>query len=177
MRTKRRYAHELYPHPGEFEVRPLAVEIPYLYAQAIGLALDGTGWFDAPWKTDAWAKEASNSRVIHLIDAQRRALVADALLQGMTGDAAYGWAESRLDPDGGWVYDRAVHYGVPVERIKPYPCGPEPDRHDHMASTGDVMGSGIVTRVPGKESECPTCCEPGADPAPQQQLLERSDDG
>ena len=33
MRTKRRYAHELYPHAGEYEVRPLAVEVPYLYAQ------------------------------------------------------------------------------------------------------------------------------------------------
>lgn len=159
-RTKRRYAHELYPHPDEFEVRPLAVEVPYLYALAIGLELDGTGWFDAPRQADAWAKEATNCRVARLIDARRRALLADALLQGMTGDAAYGWAAPRLDPDGGWVYGRADHYGVPVERIKPYPCGPEPDRHDHMASTGDVMGNGIITCVPGKESECPKCCEP-----------------
>ena len=35
-RTKRRYAHELFPHPDECEVRPLAVEVPYLYARAIG---------------------------------------------------------------------------------------------------------------------------------------------
>ena len=42
-RTKRRYAHELYPHADEFEVRKLAVEVPYLYARAIGFEIEGTG--------------------------------------------------------------------------------------------------------------------------------------
>ena len=29
----------------------------------------------------------------------------------------------------------------------------------HMASTGDVTGHGIVTRIDCPESECPTCTE------------------
>ena len=53
---------------------------------------------------------------------------------------------------GEWAYDRADHYGVPCDRIKPYPCGPEPDHHDHT-------GHGIVTRIDCPESECPTCTE------------------
>ena len=36
-RTIRRYAHEMYPHAEEGETRALAVEVPYLYARAVGL--------------------------------------------------------------------------------------------------------------------------------------------
>ena len=53
-RTIRRYAHEIYPHPEEWEVRPLEADVPYLYAIAIGLDLNGTGWHDAT-RGDAWA--------------------------------------------------------------------------------------------------------------------------
>lgn len=42
-RTKRRYAHELYPHE-EGTIRPLEVEVPYLYARALGLEIGGTSW-------------------------------------------------------------------------------------------------------------------------------------
>ena len=50
-RTIRRYAHEMYPHAEEGETRALAVEVPYLYAKAVGLDVWGTGWDDD--KTDA----------------------------------------------------------------------------------------------------------------------------
>ena len=50
-RTIRRYAHELYPHPNEYEVRALEVEVPYLYARFIGLNTFGTDWF-ALWPGD-----------------------------------------------------------------------------------------------------------------------------
>ena len=157
-RTIRRYAHEMYPHAEEGETRALAVEVPYLYAKAVGLNVWGTGWGDD--KTDA-GRDRDILRHIQLIAARHMALVADALLQGMAGQEAWEWADLRAwDETGEWVYERAMHYGVPVERIKPYPCGPEPDRHDHMASTGDVMGDGIITRIDCPESECPTCTEP-----------------
>ena len=145
-RTIRRYAHELYPHPDEWEVRPLSVEVPYLYARAIGLDVWGTAWIDSPGR-------ASFDRILHLLEARQKALLADALLQGLAGDAAWSWAADRYDETGGVVHDRAVHYGVPVSLIKPYPCGPEPDHHEHMASTGDVTGHGIVTRINRPESE------------------------
>ena len=45
-RTIRRYAHEIYPHAALDEIRPLAAEVPYLYARAIGLEVVGTGWVD-----------------------------------------------------------------------------------------------------------------------------------
>ena len=151
-RTIRRYAHELYPHPDESEVRPLSVEVPYLYARAVGLNVWGTAWFDTQ------GREASD-RILLLLEARQKALIADALLQGLAGDEAWAWAVGRCDETGEVVHDRAVHYGVPVSLINPYPCGPELDHHDHMSTTGDATGHGIVTRIDCPESECPTCTE------------------
>jgi hypothetical protein len=164
-RTKRRYAHELYPHPDEYETRPLSVDVPYLYARAVGNQTHGTGWHEllSTSATRESFREACG-RTMELISAAHIAFTADALLQGLAGDDAWTWVGQRIaggDQIGEWVYERAVHYGVPVERIKPYPCGPEPAYHDHMASTGDVMGSGIVTRIDCAESECETCTEDG----------------
>lgn len=151
-RTKRRYAHELYPHADEYEVRPLSVEVPYLYARALGYGVWGTGWIDAE-------PQESRDRILHLLNARSAALLADAIHQGMTGDEAWAWAAERYDEAGELVYDRALHYGVPASLIKPYPCGPEPAGHDHMSSTGDVTGHGLVTRIDCREDECETCCE------------------
>ncbi|HOW00986.1 MAG TPA: hypothetical protein PLY19_05895 [Rhodoglobus sp.] len=161
MRTKRRYAHELYPHADEYEVRPLAVEVPYLYAQAIGHETRGTDWLTV-WKGkgDKVGAILTAQRTMRMIDARHAALLADAIHQGLTGDEAWEWAASRsCDEEGGWVYDRAKHYGVPVEKIKPYPVLDEPDRHDHYGES-DAHGWRTVTRVEGRESECPECCEP-----------------
>lgn len=157
MQTKRRFAHELYPHADEWEVRPLSVEVPYRYARAIGLEVSGTGWFEM--RGDPLRNTVSGDRTMALIAARETALLADALHQALTGADAWAWAQERMDESGEWIYERAVRHGVPVKLIKPYRCGPEPGHHDHKASTGDVMGSGVVTRVKGKESECPTCCE------------------
>jgi hypothetical protein len=158
LRTIRRYAHELYPHADEWQTRPLSVEVPYLYAQAIGLNVWGTGWADD--RSDA-GKAAAIDRHIQLGAARHMALLADAILQGLTGDEAWAWADQRAwDETGEWAYVRAVHHGVPVAQIKPYPCGPEPDSHYHMASTGDVTGEGRMTVVECRESDCPKCTEP-----------------
>ena len=161
-RTKRRYSHELYPHGEEGESRPLAVEVPYLYARAQGLEVEGTSWFDMlhpdqPADTRRLAAERTNQ----IVQAAQIALLADALLQGLTGQEAWDWASHRSVGDvlGEWIWDRGTHYGVDLLQIKPYPCGPEPTTHDHMASTGDVMGEGIITRIACRESECPTCAE------------------
>lgn len=153
-RTKRRYAHELYPHPDEWEVRDLATDVPYLYATALGFETWGTGWIDAE-------PAESMGRTMRLIKSRELAFVADALEQGLTGDEAWKWAQERSNDDTGeWAYERAVHYGVNPLRIKPYPCGPDPTDHAHMESTGDVMGEGIVTFAAGPEDECETCTEP-----------------
>lgn len=152
-RTKRRYAHELYPHADECEVRPLAIEVPYLYARAIGFEVEGTGWFDHP------GREAQD-RTHHLIDARQIAFQADAMLQGLPSEEAWKWAAERAcDESGEWAYERAAHYGVPCDDIKPYPCGPERDHHDHLGEP-DARGSRIVTRAAGPESECLECTEP-----------------
>lgn len=151
-RTKRRYAHELYPHGEECVVRSLEVEVPYLYARAIGFEVKGTSWFEERGR-------AAVDRTNQLIDARHIALLADAMHQGLTGQEAWAWAETRMDESGEWIYGRAAHYGVKPELIKPYACGPEPDHHDHDEP---IEGQKWlrVHRIQGKESECPDCTEP-----------------
>lgn len=168
-RTKRRYAHELYPHPGELEVQPLAEAVPYIYARAVGLSVFGTDWFDLGRTPEARKDEdgnfraefrLANARTMEMIAARSAALHADALLQGLTGTEAWDWAESRAaDESGECVYDRAAHYGVPVDDIKPYPVIDEPDHHDHYDEP-DARGWRMVNRANGKESECEDCTEP-----------------
>jgi len=163
--TKRKFAHELYPHADEAEVRELAIEVPYLYAQALAFDVWGTGWFDAfpgghekgtPEHTTA--AQMTTSRTLLLIEHRRTALLADALLQGLSGQEAWSWAESRMDETGEWVYERAVHYGIDPYAIKPYPCGPVPDHHDHL-DPPDTHGGRIVHRIPGAEADCVDCTE------------------
>lgn len=152
-RTIRRYAHEIYPHPSEYEVRNLATDVPYLYAIALGDETWGTNWGDA-------SPEEQRARIVRLTAARQLAYLADALHQGLSGEEAWKWAMKRgWNYEGDVAYERAEHYGVDPTRIKPYPCGPVMDSHDHMASTGNAMGHGIVTRVSGPESECEACTE------------------
>ena len=150
-RTKRRYAHELYPHAEEWQTRPLEVEVPYLYARAIGFDVQGTGWF-------AHVQPESNNRTMEMINARQIALMANAMLQGLTGQEAWAWAAERMTDDGGCVYDRTIHYGVDPDTIKPYPCGPTPDYHEHSTPSG--KGWSTITRAPGAEDDCEECTEP-----------------
>lgn len=162
-RTKRRYAHELYPHPEEGEVRPLAVEVPYLYARAIGFDVQGTDWMDDR-TPEGYRRGGDRTRA--MVDARGRALLADALLQGLAGDEAWQWAELRNSPEGvEWVWQRAHHYGVDPDKIKPCPCNVEPGQHDHVGEPEPPFGWRTVTRVDGRESDCPDCCEPIPDEA------------
>jgi hypothetical protein len=152
-RTKRRYAHELYPHADEWEVRPLTVEVPYLLARALGFQTWGTGWFDAE-PNDALARTAQ-----YLAEG-RMALLADALLQDLVGDEAWTWMEERTAGDniGAFLWERAVHYGVNPDLIKPYACGPDPDRHAHHRSA-DARDMREDTYVAGREEDCEECTE------------------
>jgi hypothetical protein len=155
--TKRRYAHELYPHAEEGETRALAVEVPYLYARAIGFEIWGTDWFNVE------PRALAGERTMHLIDARHIAFLADALHQGMSGDEAWAWAAGMTsDETGELAGERAVFYGVPTDRIKPYPCGPEPTSHNHYGPA-DRRGWRSVHRIIGKESECEECTEPVGD--------------
>ena len=151
-RTIRRYAHEIYPHAALDEIRPLAAEVPYLYARAIGLEVVGTGWVDED-------PAASTARTGLLVAARELAFLADALHQGLTGDEAWTWvAEHASDETGELVWDRAEHYGVDGYAIRPYLCGPEPSRHAHW--TQIPGGSRIGRYVEGRESDCEACTEP-----------------
>lgn len=154
LRTIRRYAHELYPEGEEGETRDLAVEVPYLLARTLGLNVWGTGFMDAGSGEHAM-------RAAEFVITGRLALVADALLQGMSGQQAWEWADQRSGGDNlaEWAYERAVAYGIDPHRIKPYPCGPEPSTHYHKASTGNVLGEGTITSIGCPESECPDCTE------------------
>lgn len=159
-RTKRRYAHELYPHAAEWQTRPLSVEVPYLYARFVGYGLHGTGWSE----TDPGARGAAG-RVMEYLAAARIALLADALAHGYTGDEAWAWADERVTDDMEVAYERAcdVLTEEVVRSIKPYPCGPTPDNHDHY-SAADARGWRHVIRVEGAEEDCPDCTEPTDEP-------------
>lgn len=117
----RKYAHEIYPHPQYGLVRPLAEDVPYLYARALGLE-PGDSWHDALDSKDNARRALAMSRTNHLVAAREIALTADALLQGLSGDEAWKWAQERANEGSGeWIWERAVHYGVDPEAIKPYP--------------------------------------------------------
>lgn len=150
-RTKRRYAHELYPHAEEYEVRPLEVEVPYLYARAIGMNVTGTGWFDAE-NTERFG------RTDQMISSRHIALMADTMLQGLTGQAAHEWVERHRDYEGEMFYDAAIKHVPNHADIKPYPCGPERTAHDHDGEP-DSRGWMPVTRAPGAEEDCEECTE------------------
>ena len=151
-RTKRRYAHELYPHAEEGESRPLAVEVPYLYARAIGLDVTDTGWFDA-------GSIPRVDRMNQMIDARRIATMADAIHQGLSGQAAWDWVIQHSDPEGEWFHELASKHIEDMRSIKPYPCGPIPTKHEHW---GEQMANGwsVIKMAPGPEDECDDCTEP-----------------
>lgn len=151
-RTKRRFAYELYPNAAEDGTRPLSVEVPHLYARALGFEVHGTGWFDVD-------REISGARTMLLIEARQIAFLADALLQGMAGDEAWAWAQEYLsDETGELCFDRAEHYGVDPYRIKPYPCGAAPSPHEHLGEP-DSRQMRLVTYAPGAEDDCEECTE------------------
>ena len=150
-RTKRRYAHELYPHAEEWETRPLEVEVPYHLARAVGFQPEGTSWLDAE-------PRLRGDRIHQMLNETRVALLAVALYEGLTGDEAWSWADVRLHEEIWQLWESCKKYGVPVDQIKPYPCGPEPDRHNHI-DPSDARGWQTVHRIEGRESDCPECTE------------------
>lgn len=161
MNTKRKFAHELYPHAEEGQTRPLAEEVPYLYARAIGMEIRDTDWHDLFNSDDKAQQRLAVGRTHHMIAARRLALTADALLQGLTGDEAWEWADLRSwDESGEWIGERAEHYGVSYCTIKPYPIVAEPTSHTHWTEPNAQGWRTFVEKVDCRESECADCCEP-----------------
>lgn len=155
-RTKRRYAHELYPEPKPDQRSDLHVTLPYLFARALGLDTWGTGWGDLP-RTET---RQSVSRIEEYVAAGQLALMADALTQGLAGAEAWAWVMDRSwDNMPEWLHERAHYYGLDLSLLKPYPCGTEPEYHWHNTLTGDSTRGGPMERVDGRESECPACTE------------------
>lgn len=155
-RTIRRYAHELYPHPEEGETRPLETEVKYLYAQWHGHNTFGGDWFKRTNSDDPATKRLAMDRISYLVRLQQLALTADALLQGLTGQAAWDWMVEHHDVEGEVTYDRAMKYlsDEELERIRPYPVLNSPDPHDHVDPVTHE-----VTRAEGIEEDCPDCTE------------------
>ncbi|PPH51220.1 hypothetical protein [Rathayibacter sp. AY1E1] len=152
-RTKRRYAYELFPEPEEGATHSLADGMPHLYARAIGFSVQDTGWTDIEPRTRA------GDRVMQMLSYAQIAFLADALLQGMTGDDAWRWADAKANEEAGeWLWERAEVYGVDPEQIKPYPCGPEPEHHYHFDPARP--GTRYVVRADMPESKCELCTEP-----------------
>lgn len=158
-RTKRRYAHELYPDPDGFaEAGDVDKVVPHLYARALGLNVLGTGW-GGPWD-DPEVVARAQARTQALVDARLIAALVDAMAQSRSGQDAYSWAYSvAADESGECIWDRAIELGVDPYAIKPYPCGPEADYHYHYGEP-DRWGTRIGISRPGRESECEACTEP-----------------
>lgn len=155
-RTIRRYAHDLYPHVEEGETRPLETEVKYLYAQWHGHNTWGTDWFEVGKSEDPAKKTLSFERISYWSRIQQLALAADALLQGLTGQAAWDWIVAHRDVEGEVTYDRAMKYlsDAELEQIRPYPVLAPIDPHDHVHPV-----TRIVTYVAGTEDDCPDCTE------------------
>ncbi len=168
-RTKRRYAHELYPHADEWETRPLEQEVPYRLARAVGFQPEGTGWFNA-------APKVAAARTVEYLNEARIALLAVALHEGITGNEAWQWVDVRLHEEIWQLWESCKKYGVNPDQIKPYPCGDEPNHHDHLGPR-DARGSASITRVQGKESECLACTEPLPEPSTPTALAAGASEG
>ena len=159
-RTKRRFAHELYPHGEEGEPRPLAVEVPYLIARAIGLGPDRE-WHDLLTTRDPEKARLAASRTGHYIESATIALLAAALHNGLTGQDAWDYVASLTgDVIGEFLYDHALQVGVDPDQIKPYQILSEPDTHQHYSERQGGVRFLLEHRVPGRESDCEQCTEP-----------------
>lgn len=158
-KTRRKYAHELYPLAKEGEVRPLSVEVPCQYALAMGFEVEDTDWFDLVHGSDA-EKALAFARTDRLVDQRMHAFLLDALVQGMSGQEAFAWASERADDETGEIaWERAVHYGVRVDEIRPYPVLAEAHRHRHWTPR-DAHGCKVfIETVQIPESECPECTD------------------
>lgn len=121
--------------------------------------MEGTSWFYGETQED---HRRTGDRTVQMLNETRIALLAVALHKGKSGDEVWAFADHGMGDGEMWaLYEAAKEYGIDIDRIKPYPCGPEPDHHDHLGKPHLRNGVSYqtVTRVVGKESECEECTE------------------
>lgn len=109
--TDLKYAHEIVPHPEEGEVVDLPILVRYHYTQAqawhLSFAESINGDFDFP--------------LSQYLGHAHLAFLHDALLQGLSGQEAADWASVRHHSESAeLVWERADHYGINPDQIRPY---------------------------------------------------------
>lgn len=157
-RTRRRFAHELYPEPGDGA--SLEESARYWLARASGLNVWGTDWLDLMDAPNPLSRKLAWMRAEVLVRTRHIALLADVLASGLTGQEAWTEAaEMASDETGEIVWDRAVAHGIDPDRIKPYPVVAEPDHHRHWTPRDPRGVRVLIGTIDGKESECPDCTE------------------
>jgi hypothetical protein len=107
-----KYAHEVIPHPEEGETAPLETLVRYHYAQAEGWI---KAFSDAIGASD-YGPAGADFTLASFMGHMHRALLFDALAQGLTGQAAADWANTRNHSESAeWIWERAAAYGLDLE--------------------------------------------------------------
>lgn len=105
-------AHEIVPHPDEGEKAPLETLVRYHYAQAEGWIKAFSDAIGAGDYGPAGADFTLASFMGHI----HRALLLDALAQGLVGQEAADWASERNHSEAAeWIWERAAVYGLDLE--------------------------------------------------------------
>lgn len=118
------YAHEIEPHPGEGETVPLDRLVRYHYAQALA-------WHLAFAKliADDYASGELDLPLAQYLGHTQTAFLLDALAQSLAGQEAADWASVRNHSESAEiVWERAVHYGLNPDEIRPYETRRTADR-------------------------------------------------
>lgn len=107
-----KYAHEVIPHPKEGEAAPLETLVRYHYAQA-------EAWiksFSAAIGAGDYGPNGADFTLASFMGHMHRALLFDALAQGLTGQEAADWASTRNHSESAeWIWERAEVYGLDLE--------------------------------------------------------------
>lgn len=121
--TDLKYAHDIEPHPEEGEAVPLETLARYHYAQAQAWHLafaDAIGTDGMP---------AADFPLSQYLGHSHRALIFDALAQGLNGQEVANWSSTRNHSESAeWIWERGVVYGLNPEEIRPYEWRRKADR-------------------------------------------------
>lgn len=112
MSTEAKYAHQVIPHPDEGEKAPLETLVRYHYAQAEGWI----GAFSDAINAGDYGIKGADFALASFMGHMHRALLFDALAQGLSGQAVADWAGERNHSEAAeWIWERAAVYGLDLE--------------------------------------------------------------